>query len=252
MHTDFSATVNGTDGDTFLHPVRALLGKSLIVAEGSVVLVREKHGHLIDLDVTAAAARLEDILSLALKSGQPPMTGTVKLHTKLTIPPSTAKVIDKLFLDGDFEAPNARFTSSTVREKLQSFSRHGMGQPENQEAGSDVSDLKGHFHLENSVVTFTKLNFSVEGASVLLNGTYKIRGGELDFKGDLRLQATVSETLTGWKSTLAKPFDPLFKKGGSGTVLPITITGTRENPVFGVSIFHKTFKREVSAPKSQH
>jgi len=30
-----------------------------------------------------------------------------------------------------------------------------------------------------------------------------------------------------------------------GTELPITITGTRDNPVFGVSVLHKTIKKEI-------
>ena len=59
LHTDFSATVNGTDGDTFLHPVHAILGESPIVAKGSVVLQRLQHGHLITLDVDAPAAQLD-------------------------------------------------------------------------------------------------------------------------------------------------------------------------------------------------
>ncbi len=50
LHTDFSATVDGTNGDTFLHPVHAILGGSVIVASGSVESVPKK-GHDINLDV---------------------------------------------------------------------------------------------------------------------------------------------------------------------------------------------------------
>ncbi len=249
LHTDFSANVDGTDGDTYLHPVRALLGKSTIIANGSVVLVRAKRGHLITLDVTAPAARLEDILTLAIKSDKSPLTGIIKLSTKLVIPPSKEKAVDKLFLDGDFESDDARFTNAGVREKLQSLSRHGLGEPANQSAGSAISGLKGHFHLENAVVTFTNLNFSVEGATILLDGTYKLHGGELAFRGHLEMKAKLSETMTGAKSVLLKPFDPLFKKGSAGTVIPLVITGTRENPIFGVSVFHKTIKRGMGAQK---
>jgi hypothetical protein len=32
--------------------------------------------------------------------------------------------------------------------------------------------------------------------------------------------------------------------------LPITITGTREKPVFGVSVFHKEIKKEVKSEPS--
>lgn len=251
LHTDFSATVDGTDGDTFLHPVKATLGKSLIVANGSVILVRAKQGHLITLDVIAPNARLEDILNLAVKSERPPMTGTVKLHTKLVIPPPKEKAIDKLLLDGDFGADDARFNSAEVREKLESLSRHGLGEPTNPDAGSAVSDLKGHFHLENAKITFTNLNFSVEGATIALDGSYQLHGGELDFHGRLKLQAKLSQTVTGVKSVFLKPFDPLFQKGTEGAVVPISITGTRDNPVFGVSVFHKTFKREMNAQRQQ-
>jgi hypothetical protein len=252
LHTDFSATVNGTDGDTFLHPVRATLGKSLFIANGSVVLIRARQGHLINLDVAAPAARLEDILRLAMKSERLPLTGIIKLRTNLVIPPSKEKAIDKLLLDGDFESDDARFTSEEVREKLQSLSRHGLGEPSDQNAGSAVTGLKGHFHLENAVATFKNLDFSIEGAAILLDGTYKLHGGELDFHGHLELKAKLSQTMTGAKAVLLKPFDPLFSKGTSGTVIPISITGTRENPTFSVSIFHKTIKKQMGAQKQQH
>src|SRR5215475_2443137 len=52
LHTEFEATVDGTNGDTYLHPVRATLGQSLILANGKVVNVKGK-GHIIALDVSA-------------------------------------------------------------------------------------------------------------------------------------------------------------------------------------------------------
>src|SRR5262249_353381 len=51
LHTEFSATVDGTDGDTYLHPVRATLIRSLIIANGSVTHAADRTGHLIALDV---------------------------------------------------------------------------------------------------------------------------------------------------------------------------------------------------------
>ncbi|HEY2118694.1 MAG TPA: hypothetical protein VGH37_05870 [Candidatus Acidoferrum sp.] len=251
LHTEFSATVDGTDGDTFLHPVRAVLGNSMIIANGSVVLQRAKQGHLINLDVDAPAARLEDILKLAMKSDKPPLTGPIKLRTKLVIPPSKEKAIDKLLLDGDFDADDAHFTSTEISNKLASLSRHGLGEPADPSAGSAVSYLKGHFHVEKAVVTFTHLDFTVEGAAVLLDGSYKLHGGELDFRGHLELQAKLSETVTGAKSVLLKPIDPFFKNGKAGAVIPITITGTRDNPIFAASIFHKTFKKDLGSQKLQ-
>ena len=70
LHTEFYATVDGTNGDTYLHPVRATLIHSEITANGSVVRVPEKQGHLITLDVVSPKARLEDLLQLSTKSNQ--------------------------------------------------------------------------------------------------------------------------------------------------------------------------------------
>jgi hypothetical protein len=50
----------------------------------------------------------------------------------------------------------------------------------------------------------------------------------------VRLQAKVSQTMTGWKRIALKPVDPFFSKDGSGTLLPIKVVGTREQPQFGL------------------
>ena len=245
LHTEFSATVNGTDGDTYLHPVRATLGQSLIIAEGSVVRVPEKQGHIIKLDINAPNARIQDILSLAVNSDKPFMTGPTKIKAKLLLPPGKQKVLQKMVLDGQVGVENAQWSSPEIRDKLESLSRHAEGQPENEEAGSSVSDLHGDFRLEKAVIQFRKLSFSIPGAQVNLDGNYDVGGSKLDFKGHLRLQAKLSQTVTGKKSFFLKAVDPLFRKEGAGTVLPITITGTRDAPTLGVSVFHKTIKRQL-------
>ena len=58
-----------------------------------------------------------------------------------------------------------------------------MGQPDNPDAGSAISDLRGKFNLKNGVIKFDRLTFSVPGAVIKLNGTYKLRGEDLDFTG---------------------------------------------------------------------
>ncbi len=245
LHTDFSATVNGTDGDTYLHPVRATLGRSLIIAEGSVVRVPEEQGHIIQLDINAPDARIQDILNLAVNSDKPLLTGPAKIKAKLLLPPGKQKVLQKMILDGQVGLEDAQWSSAKIRDKLASLSRHAEGQPENEEAGSSVSDLHGDFRLEKAILRFRTLRFSVPGALVDLTGNYDIREGHLDFSGQLRLQAKLSQTVTGKKSFFLKAVDPFFSKEGAGTLLPITITGTRDAPTLGVSVFHKTIKRPL-------
>jgi hypothetical protein len=249
LHTDFSATVDGTNGDTYLHPVNATLAKSLIVAVGKVVRDQEKHGHLISIDVTVPNGRIQDFLDLAINSSEPLLTGPVKIKAKLTIPPGKEHVIEKMILDGTFSVDDARWSSPSLREKLASLSRHGLGTPQDQDSGSAVSDLNGDFHLENGILLFRSLTFDVQGAAIDLKGTYALRHGDLDLSGHLRLQAKLSETVTGKKSFFMKPLDPFFAKDGAGTLLPIHISGTRDNPVFGITVFHKTFDRHLDKDK---
>jgi hypothetical protein len=245
LHTDFSATVDGTDGDTYLHPVKATLGKSVIVCEGSVVHVPDQ-GHLIQLNVDAPNAHIEDMLALAINSDKPFMIGPAKIKAKLTIPPGKLKVLQKMILDGKVNIANANWSDPKVRDKLESLSRHAEGKPKDEDAGSSVANLNGDFKLEKAVIHFRSLTFSVPGANLDLMGKYDIGESDMDFSGHLRLQAKLSQTVTGKKSFFLKAVDPFFSKEGAGTVLPITITGKRDAPTLGVSVFHKTFKRSLA------
>lgn len=249
LHTEFSATVDGTNGDTYLHPVSATLVRSLIVAEGSVVRVPAKDGHLITINADVPNGRIQDFLSLAINSGKPLMTGPVKIKAKLIIPAGNQRALEKIILEGRFGVNDAKWSSPALREKLESLSRHGQGKPEDESIGSAVSDLTGNFRLENGIINFSRLTFSVNGAAIDLAGTYALRNGELDFTGHLRLQAKLSQTMTGTKSFFLKVFDPFFSKGRDGTVIPIHITGTRDSPTFGITVFHKTINRKFSGDK---
>lgn len=244
LHTDYSATVDGTNGDTLLHPVHAILGKSEIIAAGSVLDVPDR-GHQIVLDVNTPKARIEDILQLAINSDKPFLSGPVNVAAKLFLPPGKQKVIDKMKLDGNFAITKGRWANAEMREKLESFSRHAKGKPDDEDAGSSVTDLKGRFVLKDGTITFSKLTFSVPGAGVELAGTYEIHSQKIDMQGHLRMEAKLSHTVTGAKSFFLKAIDPFFSKNGAGTELPITITGTQEAPVFGVSVFHKKIEKQM-------
>ena len=58
-------------------------------------------------------------------------------------------------------------------------------------------------------------------------------------QGTFRMKATLSQTQSGMKHWLLKPFDPFFRKEGAGFVLPIKITGTKDHPQFAAVIFHR-------------
>jgi hypothetical protein len=56
------------------------------------------------------------------------------------------------------------------------------------------------------------------------------------------MQAPLSQAAGGGiKGFFLKAVDPIFRKDGKGAVIPITITGPREQPKFGV-VWGKVFK----------
>lgn len=233
LHADFQAVVDGTSGNTILKAFTARFRRTSVTASGRVMKGLDASGRDILLDATSESARVEDLLYLTVPSDPPAMTGQATLQTKVEIPPGEGDIIERLKLNGKFGIGSAKFSSPEVQEKVDTLSRKGQGAPK-EDLGESVSKLRGSFELNNGVMTFSNLQFDVAGASVHLTGTYRLRSGELDFHGILRLQAKLSQTTTGIKSFFLKAVDPLFKGKGAGTVLPIKITGTRDKPSFGL------------------
>ena len=243
LRTQFSAVVDGVDGDTLLQPVSAQLLGSTIVARGGVTQVAGRNGRIILLEVSAKPARLEDLLHLAVKSTTPSIVGAASVQAKFDLHPGEEEIAKRLKLDGSFRVQSGRFTNPEVEAKITSLSRRGQGKPRDEDFQNARFDMQGRFVLANSQVTFSSLSFGIPGATVQLQGTFGLLSQALDFHGTLRLQAKVSQTTTGIKSLLLKPIDPLFEREGAGTVLPIKITGTREEPSFRLEI-GKALKRE--------
>jgi hypothetical protein len=240
LKTEFHAIVDGGDGDTLLQPVTAHFLRSKIIARGGATGIKGIPGKEVALYLTMNGDRLEDLIRLAIKTDKPFMTGIVNLKTKFNLPPGNVDVIDKLALDGQFQVADARFQNSVVQEKVDTLSRRALGQKKDYQPEEEVvSDLRGKFTLKDSVMTFSKLSFGVPGALIQLAGSYDLTHETMDFHGTLRMQATLSQTMTGFKSLLLKVADPFFRKDGAGAVLPIKITGTRQQPAFGLELRRK-------------
>ena len=257
LHTKFHAIVDGTNGDTYLQPVDAQLLHSHILAAGDVVRAPQG-GHNITLDVTVSPARIEDMLTLAVKSMPPIMRGDLKLKTKFFLPPGKVSVSQKLQLKGDFQITNATFSSEKIQARIDELSLRGQGKPEEakeldkQHPQSIQSQMQGQFELGGSKLTFSSLNYDVPGADIALNGVYTVDGNQFDFHGKARLKAKVSDMVSGWKSILLLPVDPIFAKNGAGTEVPISITGTRSDPQFGLDFGHKDKNQDKNQDKNEN
>jgi hypothetical protein len=240
LTVNYEAIVDGTNGDTTLERVDAILGTSRITAQGAIYRApddsHDKKGRRITLKTTTRGGRLEDFIKLTTRMTSSPMTGHVDVDARLDIPPGEAEVIDRMDLDGKFTVASARFTSETIQNRVDELARRGQGRPTDESIDDVASDLRGSFHLRDARLQLRSLTFSVEGATVRLAGAYDVKRELLDFSGELRLQARASQTQTGWKRTILRVFDPLLDAPDAGTVLPISVTGTREDPKFAADL----------------
>jgi hypothetical protein len=235
LTTTFHSIVDGTSGDTFLEPVRATLGSSTMEARGKVVRPPGVKARSIVLNVVLPKGRVEDLVRLAVKSPKPFLNGDVALKTKLQILPAPGQDLsDRLLLDGDFAIEQAQFVGGSVQDKIDELSRRAQGQPKNEAISDVLSAMRGEFSLRDGDLKFADLVFHAPGAGIHLHGNYGLESEQIDLHGVARLQAKVSQTVSGWKRIMLKPVDPFLSKAGAGTLLPIQITGSRSAPKFGL------------------
>jgi hypothetical protein len=269
LKTSYNATVDGTTGDTILNSVHATLLHTVLQVSGMVLRAGDAHGpavgalpgdnprdvpgHVIDISVLSDQARIEDLLTLGVKTSPPLMHGPMTLRAHLRIPPGRESVSQKMRVQGTFAIHSATFTNPHWQETLDKLSERATGNPEQanaQDAKLARSDMSGSFVLANATLDVSNLKYQMPGAQVDLAGKYSLDGQKFDFDGTVRTQATASQMLTGWKSILAMPFDPLLKKNGAGLEVPVKIDGTRSDPKFGIQ-FDKLGKQIMSRHKDK-
>lgn len=236
LTTRFKAVVDGTNGNTYLEEVDARLFESHIHAKGAVVRTEDVKGRHVALDVTIDKARIEDILALAIKAAKPPVTGAVRLNTKLVLPAGPTEVIRKLQLDGEFALERAKFTSIDVQRRINALSKKAQGDAGPESAESVVSQLRGRFALRSGTLSFSTLTFAVPGAIVQLVGTYQLQNEAIDFSGHVLLDASLREMTSGVKAVLATLAQPFFRRKNGGTKIPIRVGGTSSKPAFGLDV----------------
>ncbi|HXD75412.1 MAG TPA: AsmA-like C-terminal region-containing protein [Vicinamibacterales bacterium] len=247
LHATYHTIVDGTNGNTILDEIDATFLNTRLVAKGTVLGNPTKHGRTTTLDVSIDRGRLEDLLRLAVNAPKPPMTGSLRLKTSFVLPPGDVDVVNKLRLDGHFTLAGARFMSDTVQRKIAELSRRGRGHPDDvQDPAHVLSKFDGRFKLSGGTLQIPDVTFDVPGALVQLAGNYQLEREDMNFKGTLFMDAKISDTTTGIKHVLLKAIDPLFKRDGGGSAIPIKITGTRANPSFGLDK-GRIFSHDTSA-----
>ena len=236
LTTAYEAIVDGTKGDVELTRVDVHLGKSEFVAKGVVEGTKGLKGKRVVVNVKSSNGNLGELLRFVSKGAEPPAYGRLVIDTAFDLPQGPDSVLSRLQLEGSVRAERVTFTNDVVQDKIDLLSRKAQGRPEDMSIDEVASRVYTKFSLRNGLFTYQGMQFAVQGADVRLSGTHSLRSKTLNLAGEVRLQATVSQTMTGFKSWLLKPFDPLFKKNGAGTRLVIRVEGTQDQPKIGLDV----------------
>jgi hypothetical protein len=235
LQTAYDAVVDGTRGDVELKHVDVTLGKSRFDARGVVEGTKGVKGKRVVVNVKSGSANLGELLRLVSKS-QPAADGTLTIDAAMDLPQGEEPVLRRLALEGSVRAERVKFAKDSVQDKIDELSRKAQGRPTDESIDDVASQMATEFVLRDGVFTHRGLSFNVQGASVRLDGTHSLRAKTVDLSGVVLLNATVSQTQTGLRSLLLKPFDPLFKKSGAGTRLVIKVAGTQDHPKIGLQL----------------
>jgi hypothetical protein len=241
LQTSYDATVDGTKGDVTLHRVDVQLGKSHFHATGTVEGTKGVKGKRIAVNVKSDDADLAELLGFVTDGPRAPASGHLVIDTAFDLPQGKQPVLQRVKLEGSIHARQVQFSSGGVQDKIDELSRRAQGRPADDSIDDVASEMATSFSLGDGVVTYSGLSFNVTGARVHLTGTHSLRTRSINLAGEVLLNATVSQTLTGWKRWLLKPVDPLFRKKQAGTRLVIKVEGTQDQPKIALDL-GKTLK----------
>lgn len=234
IDSQFNAYVDAMNGDTFLNRVLAHFGRTTVIAEGSVAHSAGSKGKVANLQLTARDGRIEDVLGLFV-SERSPMSGTVSLQAKVSIPPDQDTFEEKVELDGHFGIDQGTFSKQKIQQDVDQLSAGARGQNK-EDPETVLTDLTGQVKLQRGVAHFSELSFGIPGAKARMHGTYNILNYKVDLRGRMRVDTKISKTSSGVKALLLKIMDPIFKKKKKGEVVPIHIQGTYQKPQFGLDL----------------
>jgi AsmA-like C-terminal region len=236
LKAKFVASVDGMSGDTILHSVDGSFLKTPVHIEGSVAGKPGQPGKTTSLNAIVRNGRIDDVLWLFVHEPKAPMEGATNFRAHIVWPSGHRPFLKRVVLQGDFEIEHAQWTKPERQMSVNMLSKRASGKKKDPETPNVTAGLNGKVLLSNEIAKFQDTSFKVPGAEAILHGTYNLEDTKIDFHGDLKTEASLSDDSSGVKAVLLKPLDPLFKKKHAGAVVPVEMTGTYHNPHFGVSL----------------
>jgi len=258
MDATFHLTVDGTTGDTSFAPVRVLLPRGEIVAEGKMHLVPgdgPASGPDIDMELAVPRGRIEELLELGTNTQPTLMKGNLTMHTHLHIPPGPQGVEQRFVATGSLAIESIQMGDPKLQQSINSLSGISQGNlkvltgvlPVGGSATPPVSsNITATFALDHGMMTVPSLVYTVPGSKVQLAGVYSLARNAFEFKGHYMPDA-LSKTpaaapqapppgkgLKGVGGKLLGKLAPVLQKV-TNVQVPVAITGVASDVKLGLT-----------------
>ena len=236
LKATFDAVVDATHGDVGLKAVDARFLRTAVHAEGRIASMAGTSGKTAALKLVVREGQIQDVLDLFVTSKKPPMEGITDFQTHVEIPPGDGPFLKKIVLEGSFGIRDAVLTNPDRRNDVNVLSKRASGKKKQTQTDQVNGSLQGTVVVRNGIAVFTPVSFQIPGAAIRMTGRFDLLNEHLDFHGDARTQAELSDDTTGVKTVLLKPINSLFKKKHAGADVRVGMTGTYDDPHFGIEL----------------
>ncbi len=236
LKSNYNAVIDAMNGDVTLKQVDSSFLRTAVTAKGAIASMPGKHGKTASLDLDTRHGQIQDVLQLFVQSKTPPMNGATQFTAHVTIPPGAEPFLTKVALNGHFAIENAVLTNPKRQDDINQLSKRASGNKDQPQTESVSGRINGDVQLQKGSALFSALSFEIPGAEVQMKGRYQLTNEKIDLHGDAKTEASLSQDTTGIKSVLLKPVNWIFKKKHAGADVRVGMTGTYDDPHFGIEV----------------
>jgi len=238
MGAAYHVTVSGTNGDVEIENAEVKSGNSTITASGSVAGSPRK----VAVTIETKDSQVEDLLK-TVEEAPPPVEGDVNFRAAVEFGEGPGRFLEKLNLKGDVSLENMRLVDANKQEKVDAFSARVRKEPVGEGGrSSDAAQItmaaRTETRFEHGMAYFPDIHASMPGAEAHLHGTFNLLDTRIHLTGQVALERSLSDAVTGWKAALLKPLNPFFRHKDAGAVVAVAITGTAKKPKIGQDVLH--------------
>ncbi len=230
-----SAIVNGATGNTWIMGTNIRFENSEVQVRGSVIYGPDDRRRATLL-LTSAHARIEDLLGLYLDA-KPPVAGLMTFHGQASFATGIQPFLNRVKLAGDFRIDDTHFRNLEIQRKLDNLSfrirkiKVKRGTP----PASVRSTLAGKLSAEKGRAVFSNMQLTSPGLDFRGSGILNLVDPELDLRGLLHVQSSLSRAVGGFKGIVAFPLNHFFRSERRGAAIPFRIFGRFDAPSFSMS-----------------